>query len=273
MTICGALSEPIRDRIREVAERAYKLSRPNIPITTVIEFTIDGEDMPHLRHVKKLYAAADAFFYPAVRLRDVGEDMKDFWLSFAGGYKPGFVIPDYAKESNPAPARGTLAAQERILPLVMKSYHLVSRVRVALHVFDQLDSIPIDLDIRHLRYHLEWLPALIRACVTKLEREYKNTGRSKRERLRRLRVKEQRDEARRWVDRLDDTSEKYHFSVPHTLRTMCQEASAAMATIKLLERVSSNQEKPAGTMVCNWRAPYFYNHTTGKLDVPDGWDF
>lgn len=270
MTVCGVLSEPIRENILAVGRKATALTRPYFAVDDVLDYILPPQDRLMLTEAWNLMERTRGSLEALVRLRDVGEDLQSFQLHFVGGIT-GVAMPDYVARVQEA--RGSLRAQDKILVDVMKSYHVVSRVRVALYVFDELDKLDDGtLNIAHLRYHLDWLPALVKPISARYQTrlEGMGKGRSQFNKNRRQEYRAIRDAALKWEDRLDETSDRWYMPTPVHLRAAIKEAQAAMATIKVLEHVRPDGWTPPPDMVrCDIHAPFFFNHTVGKMPNDD----
>lgn len=245
--ICGVLTDPIRSEIIRLGAEAERLTRPMPSYEDVVGMCVAPDDIATLKRAYVLVGGRGNDTLE-VRLRDVDGGLEDFKINFhIDANMIDMMFPRYATD-NYLPARGTIEAQARILPSIIKQYYLVGRMRVALEVFDRLnvDFAHDDLTIAHLRYHLDWLPGIMRTIAPQLKSRYDNSGRSRSERYERSKRKEQRDLSQYWVGKLDDTSERYHWSLPVEYRPLVTEASAAMATIAVLQRANVDTSSKTG---------------------------
>lgn len=274
-TNCGLLSAPIRAEIANMANEAVNYFTPQVTVKEALRFCVKPAHLAAYRLVSRL-STRDTWGITTCygKFPVDTEIVKDFIVVFQcqNSHPDMTYVPTYAVNSRTCIANKEMGRVfEKVYTSVLHAYDWASRMRVVLHVFDELDQrVESGRTIVNMRYHLDWLPLVMDRIWPWVERESslykpgKKTG---------DKYKEAMARKRQWLTYrrlLDNPRAADFWHIPYELRQLVPFTSRTIASLRIMQMQERNKRMPEVQMI----VPKFYHSAVGYMDFPKGmWVF
>lgn len=266
LTNCGALTRAIRVEIAEVASAVARRLMPRVSVREAQRCAVKPRHLIVLRKASRLQVQNDREQRMFVRFPIDTPVLKDlrYHFQYAGDHALAIPLPKYVHTTRLAQSNDLL--MEKYYLQTVQMFEFVSRLRVALHVFDELNCrVELDSQLERMRYHLDWLPFILDRLRPRIVSDYEYYNNVKKNKHNAEERKEAREKFRA-INRELRPSAKYWWPIPQELAKLVPIAAQAMSSARLL--IANDYVKPSVNV--DLYTEVFWTERSGILPYPPG---